>query len=192
MNRTVAFAAVLLAAAILFGSACGDSAHAGPYSCRGQTLENNGPLVPVCSKTFGSFSGTCGTPAYSFPDWGDVAWYMVPWESNSITIISAHASILISAPSSHDLYIEAMIGNSYSPDPVVPFQFTSRPSAAILTLDLGYQFPAGYGMPFPAPSTPTQIKAIGGVDYHLDLHLSCPRGAKYQGYVTIDYLVNPN
>jgi len=184
--------AAFLSAALVFCGVSHHKARAASYSCEGQAIPNSGRLIGVCTKTVGSFSGVCGRPVYPYSDWQDVVWYVTPWEKSSITIISAHATIVLTGGSPGDRFLGFMIGNSYSPDPVVPYTYTWGKGTDLLTISDGFTFPAGYGMLFPPPSTPAQIKARGWpADYHIDLHLVCTAGINYQGYVVVDYVVNP-
>jgi len=155
--------------------------------CRG-----SGPdLKPaaLCSVTF-NFSGKCGKPVYSYPNWDDVVFATGAWEISSIVAADA----IVTAAKGR-AFARIFAGNSYNADAMTPERYATGPpivgraarllgfggtSVAIVRSE--EHFPEGLGTVLPA-GQPMQRT-------HLDVHLTClPEGATYAGSLSVWYMI---
>ena len=137
----------------------------------------------ICSRIV-EFTGTCGHPNYSFPDWADVAVAVGSWEKTPIRILAISADAVVQTKG-HTIIGSIFAGDSFNNDPLTPLRYaTSGASDAsgnvAAVLHTAQHFPVGLGMQLPAGQPWEHI--------HLDVHLTCnPVGAGYSGNLSVWY-----
>jgi len=139
----------------------------------------------ICSRIV-EFSGSCGHPNYSFPDWSDVAIAIGAWEKVPIRIIAVSADAIVQTKG-HTITGTIFAGDSFNGDPLTPLRYaTSGVSDAgevAVVLHSEQHFPIDVGMQFPAGQPWEHI--------HLDVHLTCnPTGAGYSGNLSVWYVLD--
>lgn len=188
---------IILASIILAGVAAAASAR-GPrplQECSGSGIVPGPDTVVLCTKLI-DFNGVCGRS--NFPGvegYEDVAAFLNPWESDSITIREVQVTAVLQGPiingqpQPSDLNIGIFSGNSYNADPMTPYEYTDSPNKAVTIVRAHDRFPTGTGMQFPG-----KAPHIHGPDphlIHLDVHVDCgPEGASYVGRWFLAYTVN--
>lgn len=147
-------------------------------------------MSTILTKTF-PFGGQFGSPPYSGADWVEIYWATSPWEVTSgstpipINILASSLTARLTSTFSFSggpVSLSGFIGNSYTPDQMMPTQIVETASGTILMLNSGV-IDLRPGMTFSATangSNPTLAE-------HLDCHLFGPAGVSFAGEVWFAY-----
>lgn len=141
------------------------------------------------SKTF-CFNGITGQSAFptAGPDWREIVWATGPWETVPIWIVGCSLDLLIVSAMDHSggpCALAAFIGNSFSPDQMMPRRTAYSITEPVLPLRVDEWYPAGCAFPFPAlAGDPNPLTGP-----HLDCHVfATPNGMSFVGEVNIFYV----